>query len=245
MKTFTDIPLHRYDQVKTDNVTSNVDKYLDELNGALDSNNLPVDSITPVTHLQAPSVPQLGVSGNIAKFSSRMPTQSYFFVKRDYTLDGGASDIYDPVLSIDPDTEIWSAGFNKFSDLDTSGGFDNWPLQFDAREGMLIGCATIDWEHGNNVFNTADGPRGRGNDWWTELQVYVNNVAVARSGKIYPRRHTTQIPFSVACGSQPIQIDVRVKWNTWWAADAPSLGVTESTNFKIFSATLWCRNQYR
>ena len=130
------------------------------------------------------------------------------------------------------------------SELDQAGGFDNFPLQFDAKEGMLIGCAVVDWEHGNDVYDVTAGPRGRGNGWWTELQVYVNNIGVARTGRIYPRRHTTQIPFAVPCGSQPIQIDVRVKLNNWYVGGAPSLQ-GHATEFKVFSARIWCRNQYR
>jgi hypothetical protein len=45
MKTFTDKPLHQFDQVKYDNIACNLDKHLDQFNGGLDSNNLPVESI--------------------------------------------------------------------------------------------------------------------------------------------------------------------------------------------------------
>jgi len=246
-KTFTDKPLHQFQQVKTDNITANLDKHLDEFNGGLDSNNLPLFRVDQ-DNIKLPTNPG-GISGNVVKNNIIFQTQAYYETYRTYNQDGGASDIYDPVLSVDPSQDFWSAGFNRLAELDTSGGFDNFPLQFDAKEGMLIGCAVVDWEHGNDVYSVDDGdgnivPRGRGNDWWTELQVYVNNVGVARTGRIYPRRHTTQIPFAVACGSQPIQIDVRVKLNNWYASGAPSLQ-GHATDFKIFSARIWCRNQFR
>jgi len=235
-KTFTDKPLHQFDQVKTDNITANVDKALDELNGRLDSNNMPVDSVGK-DQLKLPANSPLNVAGPINQFGTIFPTQAYY-----QTYTNPAADIYTPVTSVDLDADTWSAGFNTIPELDS--GLDGFPLRFDAREGMLIGCATIDWEHGNNVFDVAAGARGRGNDWWTEWQVYVNNVSVARTGNIMPRRHTTQLPFAIACGTQPVTIDVRCKINTWWAAGMPSLDVT-STDFKIFSATIWCRNQFR
>ena len=246
-KTFTDKPLHQFQQVKTDNITANLDKHLDEFNGGLDSNNLPVKRISR-QNIKLPQNRQAFV-GSIIKNKILFQTQGYFETYRTYEQDGGALDIYDPVLVVDPSQDFWQAGFNRLAELDTSGGFDNFPLQFDAREGMLIGCAVVDWEHGNDVYQVDDGggifvPRGRGNDWWSELQVYVNNVGVARTGRIYPRRHTTQIPFAVACGSQPVQIDVRIKWNNWKAQDAPSLD-GHATDFKIFSARIWCRNQFR
>jgi hypothetical protein len=237
-KTFTDKPLHQFQQVKTDNITANLDKHLDEFNGGLDSNNLPLFRVNQ-DNIKLPTNPG-GISGGVVKQSIIFQTQAYHETFRTYNQDGGASDIYDPVLTVDPSVDFWSAGFNRLAELDTSSGFDNFPLQFDAREGMLIGCAVVDWEHGNDVYSVDDGdgnivPRG---------QVYVNNVGVARTGRIYPRRHTTQIPFAVACGSQPIQIDVRVKLNNWYASGAPSL-TGHATDFKIFSARIWCRNQFR
>ena len=244
-KTFTDKPLHQFDQVKTDNITTNLDKYLDEVNGGLDANNLPVLSIDE-TKLKEPTIPQPGTSGLISKDSAAFPSQAYYFTKR-RTVEEGSNTIWEPILSVDLDQDTWSAGFNKLADLDSN--WQNFPLQFEAREGMLVGCAVIDWEHGNNVFNVDDGggnivPRGRGNDWWTEWAVYVNNILVVRSGFIYPRRHTTQLPFAVACGSQPVQIDCRVKINTWRASGSPS-SATTSTDFKVFSAQIWTRNHYR
>jgi len=247
MKTFTDKPLHQFDQVKYDNIACNLDKHLDQFNGGLDSNNLPVESVD-ATKLANPSVLSVPSSVDVTKHSTKMPSQSYYFSRRSNTLEQGKL-IWEPIFETDLDTDTWSAGFNKLVDLDN--GFAIFPLQFDAKEGMLVGCATIDWEHGNQVFNVSldtepatFGPRGRGNDWWSEWAVFVNNVLIARTGYIFPRRHTTQIPFAIPCGSQPIQIDCRVKINTWRVGGSPSLETT-STPFKLFSATLWTRNHYR
>ena len=233
MKTFTDKPLHQFDQVKYDNIAWNLDKHLDQFNGGLDSNNMPVDSVGEAK-LVEPAPNQPGLSGPVTKFSSEMPTQAYYFSRRSNTQEQ-AKLIWEPIFETNLDTDTWSAGFNKLVDLDS--GFALFPLQFDAKEGMLVGCATIDWEHGNQVFNvsTGDGP---------EWAVFINNVLVARSGYIYPRRHTTQLPFSVPCGSQPVQIDVRVKLNTWRVSGSPNFDTTSSP-FKMFGATLWARNHYR
>lgn len=243
-KTFTDKPLHRFDQVKTDNITTNLDKYLDEINGGLDANNLPVDSVGK-TNLRNP-VTTSSSGGDVDKFSIEMPTQSYHEAVRDYNSANtpGAVDIYDPIFEVDLDTDFYGAGFNPLQELDQY--FVDFPLQFEAKEGMLLGCAVLDWEHGNQVYDVSQGPRGRGNDWWTEIQVYVNNVVVARSGRIMPKRHTTQLPFAVACGSQPITIDIRVKINNWYVSGGPgAAGTWIATPFKVFSARTWCRNQYR
>lgn len=250
-KTFTDKPLRQFDQVKTANITTNLDKNLDELNGRLDSNNLPVKSVLK-QHLALP-VGTETAGGDVSKISSIMPTQAYYRNKRDYnnTNVGSAVDIYDPIVSIDLDNDFYGAGFNPLQELDQY--FEDFPLQFDAKEGMLIGCANLDWEHGNQVYGVSlggdppiTGARGRGNDWYSEIQVYVNNVVVASTGKIMPRRHSTQIPFAVATGTQPVTIDVRVKINNWYVAGGPgAAGTWIATDFKIFSANIWCRNQYR
>ena len=244
-KTFTDKPLHQFDQVKYDNIAWNLDKHLDQFNGGLDSNNMPVDSVGQAK-LAEPIVPFADTAGPVTKYASVMPSQAYYFSRRSATKEQ-AKTIWEPIFETDLDTDTWSAGFNKLVDLDS--GFALFPLQFDAKEGMLVGCATIDWEHGNQVFNVSlgggvNGPRGRGNEWWSEWAVFVNNVLVARSGYIYPRRHTTQLPFAVPCGSQPVQIDVRVKLNTWRVSGSPNFDTTSSP-FKMFGATLWTRNQYR
>ena len=204
MKTFTDKPLHQFDQVKYDNIAWNLDKHLDQFNGGLDSNNMPVASVGH-DKLVEPAPVGTTYSGPVTQWHYEMPSQSYHFSRRATTEEGG-NDIWTPLFETDLDTDTWSAGFNKLVDLDNN--FLNFPLQFNAKEGMLIGCATIDWEHANNVFLVSvdqgvNAPRGRGNDWWTEWAVFVNNVLVARTGYIYPRRHTTQLPFAIPCGSQP------------------------------------------
>ena len=248
-KTFTDVPIHQFDQVKSTNIRRNVDKHLQEYNGKLDSNNMPVLSVGE-DNLVGGTVPFPDSSGAIKKISSRFPSQSYFFTRRSNTEAG--NDIWTPTTTIDLDADTWGAGFNKLNNLDSN--FSGYELNFDAVEGMLVGCATIDWEHGNQVFqaliqtepNNIFGPLGQGFDWWTEWAVFVNNVLVCRSGFIYPRRHTTQLPFAVACGSQNVQIDVRCQINTWRASNDPAaVGSMNSSDFYIFSATIWTRNHYR
>jgi hypothetical protein len=70
MKTFTDKPLHQFDQVKYDNIACNLDKHLDQFNGGLDSNNLPVESID-ATKLANPSVLSVPSSVDVTKHSLR------------------------------------------------------------------------------------------------------------------------------------------------------------------------------
>jgi hypothetical protein len=249
-KTFTEIPINQYQQVKPENLNKNIDKYLSQFNGKLDGHNNPVESVQDV-HLVLPnngSFADTGVGADCLQLGTRYPTQSYYKTRRSSSFEPTVTDVWTPIATINLDTGEWSKGFNILTELPD---FENFPLTFEAREGQLIGCATIDWEHATQVFLVqvsndppAFAPRSRGFDWWSEWGVFVNNILVARSGAIYPRRHTTQIPFTIPVGSQSVTIDVRFLTNTNRANGSPSL-LTTSSDFNIFSAEIWCRNVYR
>ena len=245
MKQFTEIPIQNLDQVKTGSLTKNTDKYIGEFNGELDSNNLPIDSII-TSSMKKPQVIVADTAGSNIKQSAHMPSQRYYITKINNQTQ--SKDIYTPSLTVNLDTDDWSKGFNHLPSL--SSIWEGYHLDFEAQEGSLIGCATIDWEHGTQVYNVqitespnSSQPMSRGNGWWTEWGVFVNNVMVSRSGPIYPRRHTTQLPFHVPCGSQSISIDVRVRLNTFYVTG--NAAVFHSTPFNLWSTTIWCRNEYR
>jgi len=246
MKTYTDVPINQYGQVITNTLNKNSEKYLSEFNGRLDGQNIPVETITN-DHLKEPRIPTgfTPISGPVSTIGSQCPTQSYFRTARRGWLEG-SSDVWTPLTTIDLDSDNWTRGFNSLSSYT---GWSNFPLNFNAKEGMLVGCATIDWQHSCQTYNISSGgfnlAYNRGHEWWTEWGVFVNNVLVARTGKIMPRRHTTQIPFSVPVGSQNIQVDVRFITNTWRVSGAPLPPVNTSTDMHIFSAEIWCRNNIR
>ncbi len=241
-KSYKQQPLHPLQAAKPSTVNRNIEASLAEFNGKLDGSNMPVGSVS-TTHMVSPSVAGADISASgIEKRSSRTSTQAYHSVEK------YSSDVFVPVMSIDLKTEQWSRGWNKLHEYSEFGGF---PLVFEAEEGMLSGCAVIDWHHGINRVQVSDGEGTsfqvyRGYDWWTEWGVFVNNVLVARSGLIFPRRHTTQLPFTVPVGSQVVQVDVRFITNTTKDTD-PVLTFTgdPSTEFEVFGATTWVRNNYR
>jgi hypothetical protein len=241
-KTYPELPVVPLQQAKTSVFNTNIEKYLGEFNGNLDGNNMPVEALTH-SHLALPVLPQDDYSsGGVYKISSRTPTQSYYD-SRCYSWE--SSDIWTPLASIDLSSDNWRRGWNKLEDYSP---FTNVPLEFVAREGMLVGAATIDWHHGINRVLASDGDTTftvwTGGNWWTEWGVFVNNLLVARSGEIYPRRHTTSLPFSVPVGSNPVRIDVRFIANTY--ADRNDLLLTDpSTLFDVFGVGIWARNQYR
>lgn len=238
-KVFPEIPTGQNIQVKSVQLNKNIEKYLGEFNGKLTGTNMPVSALTNA-ELSALTVPEDDYSsGDITKESSRGPTQAYY---ASHIASWEISDIWTPVSSIDLKTESWKRGWNR---LDSFSTYTNLPLEFTAREGMLVGCATIDWHHGVNRVDTNTEPGATiftNYSWWTEWGVFVNNVLVARSDKIYPRRHTTQLPFSVPVGSQAVRIDVRFITSTGRIA---TVTADPSTALDIFGVELWARNHYR
>jgi hypothetical protein len=241
-KAFTQIPTNDLQSVRPENLNENFDKYLGEFNGNLDGHNNPVETIREQHFILPNDGTFSDVSGDVLQLGTSYATQAYFKTRRSSSFEV-ASSVFTPLLEIDLDQDSWSKGFNiltQFTD------FEDFPLVFEAKEGMLVGCATIDWEHGTQVFDPGGGTgfKSRGFDWWTEWGVFVNNVLVARSGQIYPRRHTTQIPFSIPCGSQQVVVDVRFITITNLTQNSPNF-TTTSSNFNLFSAEIWCRNSFR
>lgn len=235
-KVYDRIPLDRYQQAKSENFNKNIETYLGEFNGNMDGQNMPVNALQ-ASHLKTLVVPETDVTAsNVYKRSSRGPTQSYYDSR---IMSWDVTDIWTPLDSIDLGTDDWRRGWNKLDDYST---FSTIPLEFIAREGMLVGCATIDWHRGANVVQIDSVQTLVGEDWWTEWGVFANGLLVARSGFIYPRRHTTQLPFSVPVGSQNVKLDIRFRTKS-----SKVLGYTgdPSTTLDIFSVETWVRNQYR
>ncbi len=238
-KHYKKIPLKRYQQAKPDTFNKNMESSLAEFNGNLNGNNMPVDAIVNDNFLN-PTIPESDFSGGgVVRKSSRVPSQAYYYSQK-FGWDTG--DVWTPELSIDLKSDNWGRGWNR---LDAYGQFDDFPLQFKAKEGMLVGCAVIDWHHGiNRVSSQQGGQLYVGGDWSTQWGVFVNGVEAARSGTIYPRRHTTQIPFSMPCGSQPVTIDIRFIAKTTLDNSSQFLG-DPTTLLDIFGAEIYTRNVIR
>ena len=240
MKTWKEIPLNVDGAVQPASLNFNLGKSLNEFNGNMNANNLPVHSVA-YSNIKKPVAGTIS-SGAIDGFNTTMPSQAYHFVRRDYRNTVGG-DIWTPVTTLNLNVDNWSKGWNKLTD---SSNFSSCQLEFDSKEGTLIGCASIDYSHGTDMIRVTSGGlttnTSVGFGWWSEWAVFVNDVMVARTGQIPPRRITVQLPFNVPIGSQPAKVDMR-----WMSNISREAGVDTSygTTFDIFSATCWVRNQYR
>lgn len=243
MKVWTQIPIEQNQMVKPENLNDNLQAYVKEFNGDLNGNNFPTYSLSDANLKKTVGTVTI-IAGGTTGFSVPKSTQGFYRKRRSSSFEG-ATDVYTPLLSINLFQDDWTKGWNR---LNYNSGWESYYLDFDAREGMLVGCATIDWQHGTDklLCSTGDPPINfsgeRGNDWVSEWGVFVNDVLVARTGFIPPKRHTTELPFSIPCGSQNVKIDVR--WITT-ISDYNTTGTPHGSPFVIFSSDLWVRNVVR
>lgn len=245
-KHYTEKPSVRHQQTKSENLNDNITKTLGEVNGNLNSNNLPVDSLTFANFSNPICSETTSNATTTLKFEGA--TQNYHRVRRWNTFED-SNDMWVPVETINLQTANWSTGWNKLVDF---GSMDYTFLDFDAKEGMLTGCAVIDFHHGVDRIVYQSGEGGDevtirtffGNDWWTGWGVFVNDTLVAETSNIYARRITCNIPFKVPVGSQKVKIDLR-----WRAKTSDAVGTAYQGNpsrpLDIFGAEIWVRNTKR
>jgi hypothetical protein len=242
VKVWTDLPLHQNEATKPQTFNNNFEKVLNEFNGNLNGNNFPMYAVQ--TNDIANPGQATGFSGAVSGFEIELTSQGFYSIRRSSSFEG-STDVWTPILVLDLKTDDWSKGWNN---LNYFSGFSQFGLNFDAREGMLVGCATIDWAHGTDTLSatTGDPPVSfqavRGHDWVSQWGVFVNDVMVGRTGEIPPKRHTCSIPFSIPCGSQNIKVDVR-----WISSisDYNTSGAPHGTVFEVYSAEIWTRNVVR
>jgi hypothetical protein len=241
-KTWQDIPDHTFGQVKSANLNNNVNKVLTEFNGNLGSNNLPISSLTNINFKDGNGTTGFNLS---RKYRWEGQGQNYHRVKRWNVAEGGL-EVWQPITTIDLNTSNWGKNWNP---LENYGSFGENILDFDAKEGMLTGCAVVDFFHGVDriVYQDDQDVTFRifyGKDWWTEWGVFVNDTLVAQTGFIYPRRETINLPFKVPVGSQKVKVDLRWKTITSDAIGTNYIG-DPTRPLDIYGAEIWVRNVYR
>ena len=232
------------DIILIDRQNDEINQAVGELNGSLDQNNMPLNSVDR-TRVVAPVV--TSIAGPPAQTNYVYPSQAYYIAQ--YC----ASTVSIPVTQ-------WSLGWNPFEAAATANDRSGFVLDFTAQEGMLKGEAVIDFEHRQSYYvfwKLADGASGftqNIKDQHTgELGVFVNDVLVARTGPVYIAcgRHTYTIPYATPVKSGPVHVDVR------WLIDFKNIeqvfalgviydpAVNQVYPVQVYSRQLWCRNQYR
>ena len=206
-RTYTTRTLLDKGQVKEEDFNSEVQGALQEFNGQLDGHQLPINTIKN-THLKQPttSTDYASLDGT---YSSYMTTQGYH---QSEWVQGESA------ISIQYNNTLYAGnGWIRLSSLQSQYGSDKGGAQitFDALEGMLAGCAVIDfnWFAGEAKKHNEVGTNYYlyGLDQTIEWGVFVDNVLVSKSGNIWPRRMTLNLPYSVPISSKPVTVDIRFR----------------------------------
>jgi hypothetical protein len=221
-----------------------VNQAVGELNGSLDQNNMPLDTVDR-TRLVAPV--QTVIAGPPAQENYVYSSQAYYI-----------TEVCTTTVSIP--VSQWSMGWNAFEATAQPQDRSGFVLDFTAQEGMLKGEAVIDFEHRQSYFlfvakveNLTTYGALIKDQHTGELGVFVNDVLVARTGPVYIAcgRHTYTIPYATPVKSGPVHIDVRWiidyknVYKTFASGTSYGIGVNQIYTVQVRSRLLWCRNQYR
>jgi hypothetical protein len=236
-------------QTKDEDFNSEIQGSLSEFNGQLDANQLPLQSVT-ADHLKQPTISTSYLTKN-GTYSMYMTTQSYH--QTEYIPNETAITMrWDDPLYV-------GSGWIRLQDLllekRGASGCYGAELIFDALEGMLAGNAVIDftWYPGGAAYRT-EGLNAYalyGRDTTIEWGVFIDDVLVAKSGWIWPRRLTLNLPFNTPVSSKPIKIDIRFRLQFLDPAAKESessvviVEIEEYQSLKYNGGVLWCRNQIR
>ena len=117
-----------YTIVNSDTLVANASTYANELNGQLDSDNLPLYSLDATKFKRAEVDTTSGTNYNTTEWLGA--TQAYYKITRT-SIDYEAS-IFDPVETIDLKNDSWNKGWNRLADY---GTFDGFQLELDAQGG--------------------------------------------------------------------------------------------------------------
>jgi len=240
MKKFDKIAQRQFDQVKEETLYSNVKEQISNYNGQLDGQNLPINSID-LDKLPDPVFTDTSTA-TTAGLKWVGETQAYYRVRRSQFLDVAGFDYNNPILTFNLNSADYRSGWNNVIDLTN---FFDFYLNFEARSGMLHGCADLNFRHGYDITEEVGTGVGEewGFDWWTNWGVFVNDVLVAETGRVYPRLENLVLPFAIPVGSQDIRIELKFQTTTsninFPAGTYPA---KPTSNLEIYALQLWANN---
>lgn len=242
-------------QAKDEDFNSEIQTPLGEFNGQLDQNQLPLQSVN-YNHIAQPttSTAYLGQDGT---YSTYMQTQGYH--QSEYALPLGFA--Y-PRMEWD-NTLYAGQGWIKLQDFQLQthapGQTGGAEIIFNSYEGMIAGSAVIDFDwYPGTAENSVTDPYPLtlkviyAYKETIEWGVFIDDVLVSKSGVIYPRRLTLNLPFNAPTSTKPLKIDVRFRCNF---IDPSTLHNNAETDIRTTIGTyqaltynggcLWTRNQFR
>lgn len=263
-RTYTKSSVRPANVSKAKDMNQEVAAVYGEFNGGLSVHNIPINSVTSAKFIDP--IYSTGVissaDGSTNGIKTEMISQTYYFTEKagsgtinnNQTVSPGTTSysgtIPAPAKTWSFTGAGWNAGWTSIGNALNAGAY----LQFDAKEGMLKGTATVDTDlpmqavymvdGGGTPFGVADG-----NDWARRVGVFVNDVLVADTDFCtMAGRYTFHIPFAIPIGSQPCTIDIKWMANTQQHANSLATFVDQNRSailFRVYTSQLSIRNQYR
>tara|TARA_R110000868_G_scaffold141210_3_gene357499 strand:+ start:825 stop:1607 length:783 start_codon:yes stop_codon:yes gene_type:complete len=246
-------------QAKDEDFNTEIQVPLGEFNGQLDQNQLPLQSVN-FNHIAQPTTSISYISQN-GTYSTYMQTQSYHqseytktinldvpYMQWDNTLYAGQGWI---------SLQAWQ--LQTHSHLQTGGA----EITFNANEGMIAGNAVIDFtlfpgtSQNQAVVPTQGGDIGLkikniyAYNKTVEWAVFIDDVCVSKSGVIYPRRLTLNLPFNSPVSTKPVNIDIRFRIQFMDPAELDGGATTINSTIDVLQylkyngGVLWTRQQFR
>jgi hypothetical protein len=238
MKAFTQVGQKRFNQVKPENINDNTRAVIDQYNGRMDAQNMPT-SLIDQDKFVAPTATDSVISGS-RKTDWQGQTQSYYRVRRFNTTEGGLN-YYEPDNVIDLNATDWSSGWNNLTSVNTD--YRNFYLEFTSQEGSLNGCMDINFRRGTDIVTPGSGGNTEvGQDHWIQWGLFVNDLLVCDTGRVYPRLENLSVPFKILCGTQQIRIEIKFKTIFTQAAKKITSGDTQKNNLEIYGSHIWVCN---
>lgn len=240
MKKFDKMAQRQFDQVKGETLYDNVKEQVSNYNGKLDGQNLPINSID--TDKLVPPVFTDTDTATTDAFTWVGETQAYYQVRRSNFLDNNIGNFSQPILTFDLNNEDWRAGWNNVVELTNYGNFF---LNFQAKDGMVYGCADINFRHGYDITEEVGSGVGEvwGKDWWVRWGVFINDVLVAETGQTYPRLENLVIPFAIPVGTQDVRIELKFQTITTNVSLSGVYPLVPESNLEVYALQIWANNQ--
>lgn len=229
-----------------------------ELNGQLDQNNMPlstVDDSKVVDPILDVEIDTTAVSRYLVAHSY-MPSQSYHVSS---LVDNDPTDVTLETATYAPDD--WFLGWQRLAQkrLTPSFGtnyFAGSEIQFEAKEGMLVGEILIDasWRQTFRTTTVSDGgtppeitpvTKAR-NDEFIEVGAFCNDVCVARTDLQWlGGRFTYVLPFSTPIGTTNCSVDIRFRLIFQNGKEINPILASFTSSFIVYDSSIFVRNQYR
>jgi hypothetical protein len=234
-----------------DDWNSEMNSSVSELNGQLDQNNMPLSTVNdskvadPVLDVE---IDTTAVSRYLVAHTY-MPSQSYHVSS---LVDDDPTDLTFETTTWAPDD--WFLGWQRLAQKRLTPNFGtNYyagaEVQFEAKEGMLVGEILIDasWRQSFREIAPESGIQDKErNDGFIEFGAFCNDVCVARSDlQFLGGRFTFVLPFSTPIGSTNCSVDIRFRLIFINGKEVSPILSEFISSFKVRDSSIFVRNQYR